>query len=324
MSKNPLIIIPIIGLLIALFNFGKVILPDGQISKGQAALQKMQADNNLSRIKMKVELDELKKIENPSKHNIWHIAHLEKMIAHINRYDEPRFKATTPLAQYWLIPMSIVVTILTVALIYMWHYFKNRSKFAPRPGLNNGPARIYPQNDPVAAITHWQSMASGASNFKMQQLEITSSGIKISASFEVRLFCWGFLGGGLAPIIIEYLLSWGNIDSIIDPWLGAPGVFVLLGGILYWVSTRKKIEFNKVSRVITASNQVISFNDVYALQVISSLSGGHGHGIFRNHELNLVLNDGQRINLLNHGGEAAFEYQEAKLSEMLGVPVWQA
>ena len=33
---------------------------------------------------------------------------------------------------------------------------------------------------------------------------------------------------------------------------------------------------------------------------------------------------GQRINLLNHGGIEAFEYQESQLSKLLNVPVWQA
>ncbi len=84
-----------------------------------------------------------------------------------------------------------------------------------------------------------------------------------------------------------------------------------------------KVEFNKVSKTIYMTGCKFPFNEVYALQVISSLAGGHGHGVYRNNELNIILNDGQRINILNHGGVAAFEYQERQLSKLLNVSVWQ-
>ena len=324
MKKNPFVLIPIIGVLIALFSVGKAMLPDGQINSAQMAVQKLHAANQISRQEMQAELEQLKKIQNPTDHNIWHMGHLEKSIAHLDRFDAPRFKASTSLAHHTLIPLSIVATIIIFALIYMWHYFRNRSKYALRPGLNNGPVRIHPNNDPIANKTHWQSMASGAAKFKMQQLETSKTGFNLSASFEIKLFCWAFIVGGLAPISIEYLFMWENIEFILDPLLSAPGMFVLVGVILSWAFTGNNIEFNKLSRSIHTSERNIPFSEVYALQVISSLAGGHGHGIYRNNELNLVLNDGQRINLLNHGGIEAFEYQELQLSKLLNVPVWQA
>ena len=323
MKKNPLILLPIIGVLIAIFSLVKALLPDGQIDKGQIALQKMQAENQRSRQKMQTELLQLKEIQNPSDHNIWHIAHIEKSIAHLSRYYAPRFQTSTSLTRHTLIPLSIVATIAIVASIYIWHYFRNRSKFVPRPGLNNGTVRIHPNSDPIAAKTHWQSMAGGASNFKMQQLEETNADLIIKASFEVRLFCWAFIFTGLVPILLEYLWLWDDIGFIFDPLLSACGIFVLVGMLLSWMFTAKIIEFNKVSKTIHTSERKLPFSDVYALQVITSLAGGHGHGIYRNNELNIVLNDGQRINLLNHGGVAAFEYQELQLSNLLNVPVWQ-
>ncbi len=323
MKKNPLILLPIIGVLIAIFCLVKAILPDGQIDKGQIALQKMQAENQRSRLKMQTELVQLKELKNPTDHNIWHISHIEKSIAHLSRYDTPRFQTSTSLTRHRLIPMSIVATIAIVAFIYIWHYVRNRSKFAPRPGLNNGAVRIHPNSDPVAAKTHWQSMAAGASNFKMQQLEKSNAGLIIRASFEVKLFYWAFIFTGLVPIVLEYFFLWNDIDFILDPLLSTCGIFVLVGMLLSWMFTGKRIEFNKVSKTIYTSERKFPFSEVYALQVITSLAGGHGHGIYRNNELNIVLNDGQRINVLNHGGVAAFEYQELQLSKLLNVPVWQ-
>ena len=324
MKKNPFVLIPIIGVLIALFSVGKAMLPGGQINNGQMAMKKMQAANQISHQKMQAELEQLKKIQNPTDHNIWHMGHLEKSIAHLDRFVAPRFKASTYLAYHTLIPLSIVATIIIFALIYMWHHFISRSKYAPRSGLNNGSVRIHPNNDPIANKTHWQSMASSAANFKMQQLETSKTGFNISASFEIKLFCRAFIFGGLAPISIEYLFMWDNIEFILDPLLSVPSMFVLVGVILSWAFTGNNIEFNKLNRTIHTSERNIPFSEVYALQVISSLAGGHGHGVYRNNELNLVLNDGQRINLLNHGGIEAFEYQESQLSKLLNVPVWHA
>ena len=221
-------------------------------------------------------------------------------------------------------PLTSVSVIVIIAMIYILHYLRNKSAFTPPPGLNNGSHRVHPLNDPVAARTHWQSIAVGASNFQMQQIEINKTGLKVKASFEINLFCWAFIMIGLAPIIMEYVFLWQRLESLLKPLLSAYGIFFVSGVLLKFYFTRSTIEFNEASKTISTSNKNISFNDVYALQVISSISGGRGNGIFRNNELNLVLNNGQRINVLNHGGKPAFEYQELQLSKLLNVPVWQA
>jgi hypothetical protein len=167
-------------------------------------------------------------------------------------------------------------------------------------------------------------MTSGASNFKMQSLVKTKDGLAILPSIEVILFYSAFIYVGLVPMILSYSLLWQQLESPLDPLLGAHGAFIIIGFILRWIIRKGRMNFNQHTRIIHASDQSIPFNNVYALQVITSLAGGRGHGIYKCSELNLILKDGQRINLLNHGDELEFEDQERQISKLLNVPVWQA
>ena len=317
-------LIPIGIILIIIFTIGKSVLPGGHIHQSNIALQELHSKNYLSLQKMKGELVELKKIEYPTKHNIWHIEHLEKQIAHISRYVNPNLIKPNSFLLKNLQHFCPVIVLIVIFLIYIWHQFRNKEVSASQPGLNNKPNRVHPGNDPVAEITHWQSMASGASNFKMQEFITTDTGIKVRVSFEVRLFCWAFILVGLIPALMEYAISWQDLDSIISPLVSFYGVFILIGVILRWIFIKNEIEFNQSARIIITSDKQYSFSNVYALQVISSIAGGHGNGIFRNNELNLILKNGNRINILNHGGKTAFYKQEEQLSKLLNVPVWQA
>jgi len=320
MKKDPFIILPVIGILFAIYSVGKEILPGGQVYESQSVLQQQQTDNIEKRKQMQQELVQLKQIENPTKHNIWLIGHLEKSIAHLLRFEAPKYQAK----HASLVPLSVLTNFAIFASLFSWHYFKNRSKYLPRPGLNNHPKRIHPGQDLVAEKTHWQSMAGSASNFQTQTLITTEQGLKISASFEMRLFYWAFISFGLTPIVLHYILMAGSLESLIDQLLGPPAIFFAIGLLLAGMQRAKTVTFNRNTRTIYTLEGSTQFEEAHALQVITRLAGGHSRGVYHSYELNLVLKDGRRIHLLSHGAQMAFEHQESQLSELLGVPVWQA
>jgi hypothetical protein len=75
--------------------------------------------------------------------------------------------------------------------------------------------------------------------------------------------------------------------------------------------------------------QSCSLSDVRALQILakleSSTSSGGGSSkwtYYLSYELNLVLGDQSRLNVLDHGDPAALRGDAATLAEFLGVPVW--
>jgi hypothetical protein len=66
-----------------------------------------------------------------------------------------------------------------------------------------------------------------------------------------------------------------------------------------------------------------SLGEIHALQLIptSGRRFTRGHELY---ELNLVLNDGERLNVVTHGVPYSLRKEAATLAEFLGKPVWDA
>ncbi len=48
----------------------------------------------------------------------------------------------------------------------------------------------------------------------------------------------------------------------------------------------------------------------------------HRQPMFWSYELNLVLRNGKRINLIDHGNQRDIRWDAGNLSRMIGVPIW--
>ncbi len=67
----------------------------------------------------------------------------------------------------------------------------------------------------------------------------------------------------------------------------------------------------------------LPLREIAALQIIRKICRGYKGCSYCSYELNLVKNDGSRINILNHGGRKAVEEDARLLAERLKVPVWE-
>jgi hypothetical protein len=67
----------------------------------------------------------------------------------------------------------------------------------------------------------------------------------------------------------------------------------------------------------------VRLEDVYAIQLLSEYCCGN-ESRFYSYELNLVLKDGGRMNVIDHGNRAVLREQARELSLFLGKPVWDA
>jgi len=63
--------------------------------------------------------------------------------------------------------------------------------------------------------------------------------------------------------------------------------------------------------------------DIHALQLISEYCGGND-GSYYSYELNLVLENGKRINVVDHGNKNKLRKEANNLSAFLAKPVWDA
>lgn len=189
-------------------------------------------------------------------------------------------------------------------------------------------------NDSVALKAEWHPLKSGGASFKTNNLVKLSSSVyryQLSNGGKLFLAIFGFIGlifilFGLTILIIGklvmsmLLLGFGLIFCLISYSLykvmAYPKVFDASLGI-YWVGHRRpKLAGNRQSK-----QQLVYFSEIHALQVLSKRVRSK-NGSFTCYEINLVLNDGLRLNLVNHGNYAEILADAVTLSALLSKPVW--
>ena len=128
---------------------------------------------------------------------------------------------------------------------------------------------------------------------------------------------------------------------------GMGAVFLILGSVLLHFGN-KKIVIDRGIKALwrgkkDAANNIntrdidnyTSLKKLHALQLIkhnTHINSNNHNGFeisinnheyeYENHELNLVFNNGKRLNLLSHGNNSLITSQAEKLSEFLSVPLW--
>jgi hypothetical protein len=69
---------------------------------------------------------------------------------------------------------------------------------------------------------------------------------------------------------------------------------------------------------------VVLLSHIHAIQILSEVCSGAKGGSFRSYEINIVLNDGTRHNVIDHGALSKIRVDAARLGQFLDVPVWDA
>ncbi|QBG48636.1 hypothetical protein EGM51_14950 [Verrucomicrobia bacterium S94] len=211
--------------------------------------------------------------------------------------------------------------------------------FSERIGLGGGKPVFNPEvfNDPVALQTAWSPLKKGGASFRTQKLvEIDPDRLELRTTAGAILFSVLFAGMGLLAIgggIAIYIQSdFSSFKSILPVLIGL--VFTGAGGcMLYYFSTpsvfdRRNGFFWKGRKspdeVVNRSRlkQFVEFDRIYALQLISEYCRSDKSS-FYSYELNLILKDGSRINVFDHGKLDAARADAEKLSAFLNRPYWE-
>lgn len=195
-------------------------------------------------------------------------------------------------------------------------------------------------NDEVANKTEWKSLANGGSNFKANKLvELSPTQLIYKPTVMAYVFPLVFIGMfsfGAIMMALKFAEQYGNLA-----YLAAAGfvAFPLLGGFFILRSAVKARVFDK-REAIFYKGQKPAFRDynkitknqcpldkVYAIQLIkkritSTSSGSSSTQTY--YEINLVLNDTFRINVIV-GSDSYYVRNDAnKIAAFLNVPVWDA
>jgi hypothetical protein len=182
-------------------------------------------------------------------------------------------------------------------------------------------------DDPLARRTRWDPLVGGGANFRTRDLvTVNASRVEFPASLGMRLFAGTFVLLAIAA---------GVVGAVSGGWplLAFGTAFAALGvGVFYFGAAR--VVFDKRQgafwRGRTAPNEIVNrlslkayakLDDVHALQIIRERVHGDDAS-YDSFELNLVLADGRRLNVTDHGDYDTLRHNAETLSAFLGRPLW--
>lgn len=189
---------------------------------------------------------------------------------------------------------------------------------------------------PIASKTAWCPLVPGGTVHKTHDIQVLSTSRAIfSTTTQSRLFSFfviavgiGGLGLGLfrlfemaAPFNIALVLLVGTVFTAAGLWMYRSGeksiIFDKSVGA-FWAGKQPS-----ATKLATTSDAWCSLEDIAGIQVISEQIGWEKFDM-ESYELNLVLNDSRRLNVVDHGNLRQVKSDAIRLSKFLQVPVWDA
>lgn len=188
--------------------------------------------------------------------------------------------------------------------------------------------------------TDWGPAASGGASFQTYRLVSVDSGrMEFRPSVGAILFYLLFLVAGLAVLAVFCLPKLSSDGLAFDTATLVPllvgVVFTSVGGYLLYTGLAP-IVFDKTKGAfwkgrkdpedVIDPNVLDSYtrlDKIHALQFLSEHINSD-NASYLSFELNLVLEDGQRINVVDHGNQHNIRQDTKALSDFLKKPVWEA
>ncbi len=194
--------------------------------------------------------------------------------------------------------------------------------------------------DPVAERTEWTPAKRGGASFCTRKLVVIGPHrIEFRASAGAKIFYMLFFFIGIGVVVgvsIAQILKGVfafHADTIVPLLVGV--VFTIVGGCMFYFGTNPVV-FDKLSSYFWKGRQdpketfdeisqksSTGLGQIHALQLISEYCRGDKSSYY-SYELNLVLEDSRRINVVDHGNLKKIREDAAKLSEFLEKPLWDA
>lgn len=196
-------------------------------------------------------------------------------------------------------------------------------------------------HDSVASLTSWTPLVRGGSNFATHTLnQVNNRRIEIKPSLGLYLFTFVFASFSLFFIFESknQLLFYGDFPTNLGDALNTfvPIIFLLVSAFML-IKLPQKIVFDgkrnlywkgykKPSRIIGRKkkrNTVVRFSEIQAIQLLSEWCDGGDSSNYYSFELNLVLKDSNRINVIDHGNYSRIKFDANLISKFLKVPLWE-
>jgi hypothetical protein len=198
------------------------------------------------------------------------------------------------------------------------------------------PARF---GDPLALQTAWTPAKRGGANFRTHKLAAAAPNrVEFRPAIGAILFYLAFFLMGLGAFVAVSFTWFSGAAASFDLGLLVPLfislIFIVIGAYMLYTGTAP-IVFEKGRGVfwkgrkgpdeaIAGRNTAdfVRLDQVHAVQLISEYISGKNS--YYSYELNLVLADGKRITVIDHGNLARIREDAGTLAMFLGKPLWDA
>ena len=193
-------------------------------------------------------------------------------------------------------------------------------------------------NDDVAMKTDWFPLKGGGSNFGTHKLvQKDYNRIEFKSSIGAKIFSLVFLTIGVGVPVFIGIESYNSYGS----FYRSDFLFIVLFGLIFfaagsWMyySFTKPVVFDRSKgmfwkgwkapkRYLAEGDKESSrrISNIHALQIIPELIRSDNKS-YVSYELNLIMRDGTRMNVVDHGDINGLQEDSNRLSEFLGVPIW--
>lgn len=192
-------------------------------------------------------------------------------------------------------------------------------------------------NDELAMKTQWTPLVPGGASFRTRKLVISKMGNKANFKTTIGALLFGgiffivglgvlifgiirFVSNGVAGesfFLTGFGLIFGAVGAGMLCWFTRPIVFDQDMGF-FW---KGRVSRDKLMYSVESLKNCVSLKKIHALQIISEFCKGDKSSYY-SYELNLVLDDGERLNVVDHGDLKALRADAEILSEYLQLPVW--
>ncbi len=191
---------------------------------------------------------------------------------------------------------------------------------------------------PLALRTKWKPAKGGGANFRTGKLrEVGPSRLEFRATVGAILFYAAVLGIAVTGVSVTSASLFGVAElgfaSFLPPVVCL--LFVGAGAFLFWHGTRPVV-FDQSSGYFWTERKgpdqvfnpdklkgIAQLFEVHALQIQPELCKTKNSNYY-SFELNLVLKDGERRNVMDHGNLRGLLADANTLSAFLQVPIWDA
>lgn len=209
--------------------------------------------------------------------------------------------------------------------------------FALTPETSVSPATF---NDPLALKTEWLPLKPGGANFKTSHLHrITSTRWEFRSSTAMKCFSGLFFIIGIAvcmTVLSKFIPPADNSPDSALLFLTIIGVFFSLAGGLLGYSSLVPAVFDKDRGYFSRNRKkpehladpsklknYVELNRIHALQLLKERCKANKSS-YDSYELNLVLDDATRMNVIDHGNLDSIRDDARGLAEFLGKPLWDS